>query len=185
MKPINSDCKKHNLSTAKECALISVFVSLVISAQIILSAVPGVEIVTVLFVVYSYVCGAKRGMISATAFSLLRQIIFGFFPTVLVLYLIYYNMLTLIFGLIGKRIKYSIKWLPIIVMIACFCTVFFTMIDNVLTPIWYGYSKKATKLYFIASLPFVASQVICTAVSVSCLFIPLYKAFKTVYKIEN
>ena len=85
MKPLSPNYQKNKVSTAKECALISVFVSLVIAAQIALSAIPGVEIVTVLFVVYSFSCGVKRGMLSATAFSILRQIVFGFFPTVLIL----------------------------------------------------------------------------------------------------
>ena len=185
MKPLSPNHQKNKVSTAKECALISVFVSLVIAAQIALSAIPGVEIVTVLFVVYSFSCGAKRGMLSATAFSILRQIVFGFFPTVLILYLIYYNLLTLTFGLIGKKIRYTLKWLPLLVVIACVYTVLFTLIDNVLTPLWYGYGRKAAELYFIASLTFVIPQVICTAVSVSCLFIPLYKIFDIAYKFSK
>ena len=75
--------------TAKECALLAVFVALVIATQVILSAIPGVELVTVLFACYAFACGWKRGILAATTFSLLRQIIFGFFPTVLLLYLIY------------------------------------------------------------------------------------------------
>ena len=176
------DKKSNKGRTAKECALLAVFVAVVIAAQMVLSFIPGVEIVTVLFVSYSFVAGWKRGMFTATAFSLLRQIIFGFFPTVLILYLVYYNLLTFCFGLLGKKIKKTIKYLPLIVVFACLGTAFFTMFDNILNPLWYGYSKRATKLYFFSSLPFMIPQIICTAISVSCMFLPLCKVFKMVYK---
>lgn len=174
--------KNNRGHSAKECALLAVFVAVVIAAQVALSALPGVEIVTVLFVSYSFSAGWKRGTLSATAFSLLRQSIFGFFPTVLILYLVYYNLLTLSFGLLGERIKKPIKALPLIVMIACLGTALFTVIDNIITPLWYGYGTQATRAYLFASLPFMLSQVICTAISVTGLFLPLWKAFKTFYK---
>jgi energy-coupling factor transport system substrate-specific component/cob(I)alamin adenosyltransferase len=172
--------KNNRGHTAKECALLAVFVAVVIAAQTVLSAIPGVEIVTVLFVSYSFVVGWKRGILAATAFSLLRQIIFGFFPTVLILYLVYYNLLTLCFGLLGMMIKEPIKALPLIVLIAYFGTVLFSVIDNIITPLWYGYSAQVTRAYILASLPFMIPQVICTAISISCLFLPLWKVFQKV-----
>ncbi len=179
-KPTTEKRKKRVVRSAKECAYLAAFVALVIAAQLALSAIPSVEIITVLFVSYAFVMGARRGMIAATAFALLRQLTFGFFPTVLILYLVYYNLLTLCFGLFGKKIQTKPKNLPWLVLIACACTVCFTMIDNVLTPLWYGYSAQAAKAYFIASLPFMLPQVVCTAVTVSCLFFPLTKAFTLV-----
>ena len=163
--------------TAKECAFLAVFVALLIAVQVALSVVPGVELVTVLFASFSFVFGVKKGMLSATAFSLLRQLAFGFLPKVLVLYLVYFNLLTFIFGAIGKKRQSRGARLWLNVLIACLCTVFFTLFDNILTPIWYGYSAQATKLYFYASLPVVVPQVVCTAVSVGVLFIPLTKVF--------
>lgn len=178
------DSRQQNIvmRSAKECAYLAVFVALVIAVQTVLSLVPGVELVTVLFVAYAFTMGPWRGVIAATAFSLLRQLVFGFYPTVLVLYLIYFNLLTVSFGLLGKVIKSPLKRLPIIVIIACFYTVIFTMIDNVLTPWWFGYDKRAATLYFKASLPFMIPQVICTAISVAALFYPLYKVFGFVNK---
>ena len=176
------DKKSNKGRTAKESALLAVFVAVVIAAQIVLSFIPGVEIVTVLFVSYSFVAGWKRGMFTATAFSLLRQIIFGFFPTVLILYLIYYNLLAFTFGALGGRIKNTIKSLPFLVIVACLGTALFSVLDNIITPIWYGYSAQATRAYFFASLPFMIPQVICVAISVSVLFLPLWKVFKTLYK---
>ncbi len=172
-------CKK--VQGVKECAFIAVFVAVVISVQLMLSFVPGVEVVTVLFVSFAYVSGWKRGMLASTVFSLLRQIIFGFYPTVLILYLVYYNLLTLVFGLLGKTIKRMIKYLPLIVLLACLGTVMFAMIDNILTPLWYGFGEKATRAYFMGSLSVMIPQVFCSAITVSTLFLPLAKCFQMFY----
>ncbi len=177
-KKKKTEIKKGAVRSAKECAYLAVFVAVVIAMQFVFSAIPGVEIVTPLFVCYAFVFGWKRGMAAATVFSLMRQLIFGFFPTVLIVYLVYYNLLTLLFGVLGKWIKTSYKWLPLLIVIACICTVCFTLIDDVITPIWYGYTAKATRAYFYASLPFMGIQTACTAIAVGILFLPLQKAFE-------
>ena len=174
--------KKKAVNTAKECAYIAVFVALVIAAQVVLAAVPGVELVTVLFVPYAFVFGWKRGMAAATTFSLLRQFVFGVYPTVLVLYLVYFNILTLSFGLLGRKIKNPVRAFPLLVVVACVSTACFTMLDNVMTSLWYGYSERAREVYFMASLPFMTSQIICSALSVGVLFLPLRTAFSYIKK---
>ena len=42
-------------------------------------------------------------MITATCFSLLRCLLFGFYPNIIILYLIYYNLFALLFGTLGKK----------------------------------------------------------------------------------
>ena len=168
--------KRQNLG--KDCAYIGVFVALVIAAQLCLAVLPGLEVVTVLFVTFSFVFGARRGMVAATVFSLLRQLLFGFFPTVLVLYLVYYNLLAVLFGLLGRWNKLSPSKLVWLTALACVCTICFTMLDNIITPLWYGYSKRVWKIYFYASFSVMIPQVICTAVSVGILFYPLVKIFR-------
>lgn len=163
--------------SAKECAYVAVFVALVVAAQFALSFVPGVEIVTLLFVTYSFVFGVKRGVVAAVVFSVLRQVVFGFYPTVLITYLIYYPLLALSFGALGHVIKSPLKFLALIVLIACVLSVCFIMLDNLITPLWYGLDKDATKLYFSSSLPLIAPTLICTAGSLTLLFLPLLKVF--------
>lgn len=174
--------ERKGMRSAKECASLSAFVALLIASQLVLSIVPGVEIVTVLFVAFSLVMGARRAVFAATAFSLLRQFVFGFFPAVLLLYLIYFNLLALCFGLLGRKWTLRGKTLPLFVVIACVFTVCFTLLDNVITPLWYAYTFEAAKAYFFAALPFLVPQVICTAISVSLLLFPLGKAFLLVKK---
>ena len=172
--------KKRQKNIGKDCAYIGVFVALTIAAQLCLSFLPGVELVTVLFVAFSFAFGCKRGMAAATVFSLLRQLVFGFYPTVLVLYLIYYNGLTLLFGEVGRRVKVSAKTLVWLTVVACVCTACFTLLDNILTPLWYGYSGRVLRIYFMASFSVMLPQVVCTAVSVGVLFVPLTKLFQKI-----
>ena len=169
---------KNRQKLGKDCAYIAVFVALTIAAQFCLSFLPGVEVVTVLFVTFSFVFGCRRGVAAATTFSLLRQFLFGFFPTVLVLYLIYYNLLALLFGFLGRWGKITLEKIILLTFTACLCTACFTMLDNIITPLWYGYSGKVCKLYFYASFSVMIPQVICTAVSVWVLFFPLVKVFR-------
>ena len=168
--------------TAKECAYLAVFVALTIGAQLAFSAIPGIEVVTVLFVAYSFVFGARRGMLAAMAFSLLRQFVFGFFVNVLVLYLLYYNLLAFVFGMLGRGGKTNVCALILLTALACVFTVFFTLTDNLLTAFWYGLSGNAARVYFSASIPVMVSQTVCTAVTVGVLFLPLQRVFSTIKK---
>lgn len=168
--------------SAKECAYLAVFVALLIGAQLPLAAIPGVEIVTLLFISYSFVFGICRGMLAATAFSMLRQFVFSFSPTVLVLYLVYYNFLSAVFGGFGHIVKRPLVCLWWLTAAACVCTVCFTLFDNLLTPWWLGFSDRARRAYFYASLSFMIPQVICTAVTVGLLFYPLQRVFRQIKK---
>ena len=72
--------KERRLHPAKECAYLSMFVALLIAVQLALFAVPGVELITVLLASYAFCMGVRRGVIAAVSFSLLRQLVFGFYP---------------------------------------------------------------------------------------------------------
>ena len=173
---------KDGVGTAKECTYLALFVALVIAAQLAFAAIPGVEVVTLLFVVYSFVFGARRGMLSATAFSCLRQIVFGVYFNVLALYLIYYNLLCLIFGLLGRKGAAGGKrWISLTV-IACIATAFFTLLDNILTILWNGFSARVARVYIYASLPVMFSQCVCTILTMAIFFLPLQRAFYIIKK---
>ena len=171
------------IRSAKEVARTAVFVAAVIGAQYALSAVPFVEIVTVLFVCYAYVFGAVRGAVAAVAFSFLRQLLFGVYPVVLLLYLVHFSLLAVVFGALGRQRRLS-GWrlLAVAVGLAVLLTVGFTLLDNLLTPLYYGYTPKAAKMYFLASLPFMAGQSLCVGVTVGVLFFPLTKGLFFVKK---
>lgn len=168
---------KYLFYSAKECSFVAVFVATVIAAQLALSALPSIELVSVLFISYAFAMGSARGAFAATAFSLLRQLVFGFYPTVLILYLIYYNLLAIAFGFLGKRLKITKKNFFILLLFACVFTLLFNLLDCVITPLWYGYTARAFQAYFFAALPVCLTQIVCVGVSVLLLFPPLFKTF--------
>ena len=211
--------------------------ALLIALQYALGFVSGIELVTVVFLSFCYVFGIRCGVITGVAFSLLRCLLFGFMPNVILLYLIYYSLFALLFGFVGKRQispwlcpvllavlaaacgYFAIKGLPISILykarvsvmlwilfgislailafyivlvatkkgeqgrelasvtaLAAFCTVLFTLLDDVITPLFMGYSAEAATAYFYTGFMAMLPQTICGAVSVFVLFLPLKKA---------
>jgi hypothetical protein len=65
---------------------VAVCVAMLIGAQLALSGVTGIEIVTVMMLCLCYCYGIQAGVAIATVFSLLRCLVFGFQVNVIVLY---------------------------------------------------------------------------------------------------
>lgn len=175
----NNNTKKIIMDTTKECALIATFVALIIALQLALSAVAGVELVTPLFAVFSFVMGVRRGVITSIAFCLLRTLIFGFFPSVFILYIVYYPLFALGMALLGKGLQGCtvVKKTLFSILAVCVFTVLFTLLDDVITPLVLRYTLEMAKGYFFASLPVMGVQMLSTTIATAFLFIPLYKVF--------
>lgn len=241
--------KTKKIPPAKELAYTALTCAVLIGGQYVFSFVVGVEIVTLILACFAYCMGVRNGVICAAAFSLLRCIIFGFYPTALILYLLYYPMLAAVFGGLGKiksstfenlplylavivnavllaaatacavvyaldlikisRIyKYTLHALLWVIFALCVClclifdgffiagkiykknsaealkaisfsavgavcTVIFTLLDDVITPTFYGYSRGTALAYFYASFTAMLPQVVCTIITVCTLFLPL------------
>ena len=229
-------------SAARSAAVCAVMTALLIAVQYALGFVPGVELVTVFLLCFCVAYGAACGMLTATAFSLLRCILFGFYPNVAALYLVYFNAFALLFGMIGRREKPIAVWvcpllllplaagcavgaalgLPVSVLyrarlsamlwalfgvlaavlvlyllltavrrgaagreaaalaaLAALCTVCFTLLDDVITPLYYGleWGSAAFMTYFYGSFLALVPQTLCTNATVSLLFVPFTKTF--------
>ena len=104
-KKVSAQKKKRALRGVGYVAVVAVFSALLLGAQYALWFVKGVEVVTVLLLVFSYRFGVRCGVLSAVAFSLLRCLLFGFFPNVVLLYLIYYPLFAACFGLLGNALR--------------------------------------------------------------------------------
>ena len=250
--------RNDRLSPSKEIAFIAVTCALLIGGQYVFSFVAGVEIVTLISVCFAYVFGIRRGVLCAVSFSLLRCFIFGFYPAVIILYLIYYPLLALVFGGLGhikdgtfknypvyfaviinivllgiaascavcfvldliktsRLYKVTLKvllwvifalcaWLALtfdglfiakkvfrkqtesalklitVTSAAAVCTVCFTLLDDIISPLILGLSFDGELAYFYSSFLAMLPQVVCTIVSVSTLFLPLTAVLKRVYK---
>ncbi len=163
-------------------AVVAVFSALLLGAQYALWFVKGVEVVTVLLLVFSYRFGVRCGVLSAVAFSLLRCLLFGFFPNVVLLYLIYYPLFAVCFGGLGNalRRRADLKTQLLVTALAVLCTALFTLLDDAVTPLFYGYTKEAALAYFAASLPTMAMQCMCALLTVFLLFRPLMAVLRRV-----
>lgn len=168
---------------AKKIALCAVFVALLVALQYVLGFVPGVELVTVFLLCFCCVFGAVAGMVTATCFSLIRCLFFGFYPNIIILYLIYYNLFALFFGALGKNFSAFSKrewaFLAAVTFFAVIFTALFTLLDDIISPLFYGYTAEAAYGYFMASLYTMLPQCLCTLISVGLLFIPLSRVFKS------
>ena len=165
------------MRAAREIALVGLFTAVLLGGQFVLSMVAGVEVVTVLLAAFAYKFGVRRGLMVANAFILLRCFIYGFFPTVIILYLVYYNLFVLVFGLLGKKCGKGA--LPIVTVAAVIMTMLFTLLDDIICPLFYGFSRDAAISYFYASLPVMLTQCACTLLTTLILFNPLIKIYSS------
>lgn len=101
------------LSPAREIAAVAVMTALLIGGQLAMSALVGVEVVTVLLLCFSWAFGPRAGALAAVAFSLLRCFIWGFYPSAIVLYIIYYPLFALTFGALGRAPQGVFKKFPV------------------------------------------------------------------------
>ena len=161
---------------------VAMSVALLIGGQMALSGISGVEIVTVVLLCLCFCCGIQTGVAIATTFSLLRCFFFGFQINVIVLYLVYYNLFALFFGWLGKCFagNMTLARRVIVIVTAMAFTVLFTLLDDVITPLIYGFHGKAAMAYFLQSLTAMVPQTVCTAVTVSVLFTPLTKLIRRI-----
>ena len=170
------------MNKTKFIVRVAMCVALLIGGQLALSAVSGIEIVTVMMLCFCYCYGIRHGIAVAITFSLLRCLVFGFQVNVIVLYLVYYNLFALLFGWLGKCFagETSLSKTIIVTAIAVAATAMFTLLDDVITPLIFGFNQRAMMVYFVGSLYTMLPQLICTAVTVSICFHPLTRVIKKV-----
>ena len=161
---------------------VAICVAMLIGGQLALSGISGIEIVTVMMLCLCFSYGIRTGMAIATVFSLLRCFVFGFQVNVIMLYLIYYNLFAMFYGWLGTRFTGKIPLLKkgIIVASAMAFTVCFTLLDDMITPLIFGFHPNVAKVYFLQSLYALIPQTICTMVTVSVLFTPLTKVIRKI-----
>lgn len=77
----------------------------------------------------------------------------------------------------GKDVA-NIPELLTVAGIAAVCTVCFTLLDDIICPLFYGWSSLTALTYFYASLMAMLPQTVCTIVSVNTLYLPLTAVLK-------
>ena len=163
---------KNKMLSAKEIASTAIFVAILTVSQVILSAINGIELVTVLLAGFAFGCGLRRGFLAVNIFIVIRTVLFGFYPSIMILYFSYYNLFVLVMGLIGRRARhdletrsFAISLVAVIVLVLAF-----TVLDDIITPLYYGLDWNTTKGYWIMSLTAIIPQEICAVLTMPLLF---------------
>ena len=155
--------KARVLSGAKAIALVGITAATVECAKLALSAIPNVEVVTLLLALYGYVFG-WYGVLSAVVFVSIEPVIYGF-GTWVVSYYIYWPLVAMIFMLLGK-IRLKNRWL--LTLAALVLTFFFGVLSSLIDVgflsgnfdnFFYRFG-----VYYARGIAFYAIQLACNAV---------------------
>ena len=167
------------MSKAKKIAICGAFCALLIAIQYVFNAVKGIELVTLFFYAFCFSFGWTYGVLVAVAYTFLRCFIYGFFPAVIILYLIYYPLFAVVAHFAGKLLsnRSPIKQVVFSSLICLCMTLIFTLLDDIVTPLFFSFDKKAFIAYFYQSIPTCLIQCACTVMTISFAFYPLKKAF--------
>ena len=165
----------------------------------------GVELVSLMIIVFGVVFGAVRGLLCTAVFLIVRGLIFPYvFPNILVDYAVYFPVLSLVSGVYGiffngaydrkieadmlageeknplkRRLSRNLVFLFIgLCLLAFAITPCFTLLDNLVYPAVAGLGERSAKAYFYSSLPTLVMHTVSVTLSVAVLFFPLYKVMK-------
>lgn len=124
---------------------------------------------------YFAITGVPISIFYQKRVSAMLYILFGISLVLLIFY----------FVVIFKDKSRKAAELASVTALAVFCTVMFTLLDDVITPLFLGYSRDAAAAYFYTSFLTMLPQTICAALSVFILFHPLKSAFVRAARIDN
>src|SRR5690554_183569 len=88
----------------KDIALIGVLSATITAGKLALSFIPNVEVVTLLFIIYTVVFGLKRSLMISVVFSTIEVLIYGFSTWFIVYYIIWPGLI-LLTNLLKERVS--------------------------------------------------------------------------------
>lgn len=160
--------------SAKAVALVGIMAATLECGKLVLSALPNIEIVTILLALYGYVFG-WYGVIAAAVFVCIEPLIWGFGSWVIT-YVIYWPLVALAFMLLRKK-GVKNRWL--LTAVAVGMTVFFGILSSVVDSAFYfGINENYFAnlgIYYLRGVVFYAVQIACNAALFPTLFLFLSK----------
>lgn len=131
----------------RDIVLIGILSATITAGKVALSFIPNVEIVTLLFIVYTCVFGVKKSLFISLVFSTTEILIYGF-STWLIGYYIIWPMIILTVGLVKKRLRSEYVYATIGGIFGYAFGIFFAVLESFFYGISYGW------VYWIRGLPF-------------------------------
>ncbi len=167
---MNNDLKKKLSLGAKGVALVGVMAATLECGKLVLSALPNIEVVTILCALYGYVFGIY-GVLAAAVFVLIEPLIWGF-GSWIITYIIYWPTVALIFMLLGRR---GVKNRLILTGVALGLTLCFGILSSAIDVAFYlginDFYFANLGLYYLRGVVFYALQLATNGALFPTLFL--------------
>lgn len=160
---------------AKDIALIGLLSASITAGKLALSFIPNVEVVSLLFIVYTVTFGLKRSILVSIIFTTTEILIYGFSTWLLVYYFIW-PLLIIITHFVKETIKSEYGYATVAGLFGLFFGAFFAIIES----FFYGYAYGLT--YWVRGIPFDIIHGVSNFIIVLILFNPITKAMEYVSK---
>ncbi len=161
----------------QDIALIGILSATITAGKLALSFLPNIEVVTLLFIVYTVVFGMRRSLMIAFVFSTIEIFLYGFSTWFLVYYLIW-PLLIILTNSLRKKIRSEYRFATLAGLFGLFFGLFFAVAESFFYGIMYGVS------YWIKGIPFDIVHGVSNFIIVLLLYKPLvdillkYKQFQ-------
>ncbi len=131
----------------QDIALISLLSATITAGKLALAFIPNVEIVTLLFIVYTVAFGFKKTLLASLVFSTTEILIYGFNTWLLGYYLIW-PLLIFLTALVKKKFSSEYIFATLAGLFGLFFGLFFALVESVFYGYLYGLS------YWLRGIPF-------------------------------
>ncbi len=159
-----------------DIALTGVMAATLEAVKLALSALPNVELVSLLLALYGYVFGLS-GVLAAVVFVAAEILIWGL-NTWVISYFIYWPLLALLFWLIGKKISNRFIITGIAVVMTFFFGILTSLVDvGLFSGYWNNFFERFI-IYYLRGTWFYVIHISCNAVVFITLFKPLEALFR-------
>lgn len=155
---------------ARDVALVGILSAVITAGKQALSFIPNVEIVTLLFIIYTVTFGAKRTLLVSVIFTTLQILIYGFATWLLVYYFLW-PLLIITTTLIKDKLKSEYGY----AVVAGFYGMIFGLIFAVSESFFYGAAYGLA--YWVRGIPFDLIHGVSNFILVLVLYKPMCSTF--------
>ncbi|NLJ97984.1 MAG: hypothetical protein GX320_01775 [Tissierellia bacterium] len=131
----------------RDVALIGILSATITAGKLVLSFVPNVEIVTLLFIVYTVVFGVRKSFLASVVFSTTEILIYGFSTWLLGYYLVW-PLLIIVTGLMSKKMESEYVYATIGAIFGYAFGALFAIVESIFYGLAYGW------VYWLRGIPF-------------------------------
>ena len=152
----------------RDIVLISILSASVTAGKLVLSFIPNVEIVTLLFIVYTVVFGTRKSLFISLVFSTTEILLYGF-STWLIGYYIIWPLLILAVSLLKRKLRSEYVYASIGAFFGYSFGFFFALFESLFYGLAYGWT------YWLRGIPFDLMHGTSNFIIIIILFKPMVK----------